>query len=408
MSIPVTVWYGCYSQSWAGVLTDDCFKHPAKFSRALIQRILRHGLEKGYWKRGDRLGDPFGGVGCGGIEAAEIGFEWLGQELEGQFVKIGNENLAANAERWTKAGRPLPKLVQGDSRKFAESVSAILTSPPFTATRGGGGMGAGRHYLGQGGDRAPENIEKLDHGNVDGVLTSPPYETIRAGHGGLNHLPAKKLGQQTGRQNATSNNTSEDEKRYGRGKGQIARTKTADLSAVITSPPYADQDCNFTAGSKRVAWDKGVRKGMKNDGLAGGTYGKTDKANISNLSAIGKDAGETYWAAMQKVYSSCFQAIKAGGYMAVVVKDYVRKWKRVPLCDDTMRLLQHVGFEPVERIHAMVVEHLPHHRDMFTGDAAEPAVKTRKSFFRRLQEQRGAPPIDFEEVLIVRKPKEQK
>ena len=35
-------WYGCYNQSWKGVITDEAFAHPAKFSRGLIERIYRY------------------------------------------------------------------------------------------------------------------------------------------------------------------------------------------------------------------------------------------------------------------------------------------------------------------------------------------------------------------------------
>jgi hypothetical protein len=129
-----------------------------------------------------------------------------------------------------------------------------------------------------------------------------------------------------------------------------------------------------------------------------------DKSYGESEGQIGREAGETYWQAMRKVYTSMFQCIRPGGYAAIVVKDYVRNWKRVPLCDDTMRLLEFIGFEPVERIHAMLVDQLPHHTDMFTGEAADKTKKERKSFFRRLQEQRGAPSIDYEQVLFVRKP----
>lgn len=79
-------WTGCYADSWKGVITDAAFAHPAKFSKALIERILDYMAEKGWIKKGDVIGDPFGGVGTGGIVAAYRGFRWIGNELEPKFV----------------------------------------------------------------------------------------------------------------------------------------------------------------------------------------------------------------------------------------------------------------------------------------------------------------------------------
>jgi hypothetical protein len=108
---------------------------------------------------------------------------------------------------------------------------------------------------------------------------------------------------------------------------------------------------------------------------------------------------------MAKVYHSCLLALKPGGVMAIVVKDFVKDKKRMPLCDDTMRLLVWLGFEEVERIHAMLTEEQIH-EDMFEGTTTK--RKEKKSFFRRLHESKLAPDdprrIDYEEVLIVRKP----
>lgn len=89
-----------------------------------------------------------------------------------------------------------------------------------------------------------------------------------------------------------------------------------------------------------------------------------------------------------------------GGVLAVVVKDYVAKGKRVPLCDDTARLLEHCGFVVIERIHAMLVSETTH-GDLFNGETTKKT--SRKSFFRRLAEANGSPEINFEEVIVAQK-----
>jgi hypothetical protein len=85
--------------------------------------------------------------------------------------------------------------------------------------------------------------------------------------------------------------------------------------------------------------------------------------------------------------------------LVVVVKSYVKAGKRVPLPMQTLKLLIHLGFTPIERIKAMLVEETV--TPGLFGDVTK--IKERKSFFRRLAEKKGSPRIDFEEVLIVRK-----
>jgi len=42
--------------------------------------------------------------------------------------------------------------------------------------------------------------------------------------------------------------------------------------------------------------------------------------------------------------------------MAVVVKRYVKNKQIVPLSDQTLELLLHLGFQPLERVQAMLVK----------------------------------------------------
>lgn len=85
------VWSGCYESGWKGVITPESFAHPAKFSRSLIERIFTHCLDRGYLKKGDSVGDCFGGIGTGGIMASYAGLEWIGCELEPRFHKMAED-----------------------------------------------------------------------------------------------------------------------------------------------------------------------------------------------------------------------------------------------------------------------------------------------------------------------------
>lgn len=342
---PVIEWHGCYDKSWAGFITKDSYGHPAKFSRGLIERIYDHMYLRGWLAAGSTVGDPFGGIACGGIIAAYRGHHWYGMELEPRFVNWGHANIAWHAYKLQQLGCPLPVLVQGDSRKFS----------------------------------------LLWDDDAQAIITSPPYIDIAAGAGGLNHKPARKAGQQTGRARGASQSA---DQKYGRTPGQISRLPKGGLDAVATSRPFANcepcQDKKFKINDGRKCRPQGQ------DG-----YGKTD-------GQIGNQEGETYWQAMRIVYAQCYAALRSGGVIGVVVKDYIKGGQRVRLCDDTLTLLTSLGFMPLERVHAMLVSETQH-PDMFNGHDVQ--RKERKSFFKRLYESKpGAERVDWEEVLFCQKP----
>lgn len=509
-----TIWHGCYESSWSGFITSESFKHPAKFSRALIERIYDHMLAKGWLKPGDLVGDPFGGVATGGLIAAYRGLRWHGLELEPLFVELARANIELHRLRLQAISCPLPDIRQGDSRKFHEAIEdtvAMISSPPYAESLKGYKDGidwdkaaptkktSGRHQAPGQSCHSIYGAEKgqigaMPAGTLDGAVSSPPYGTredgsgiavngdtslskggktigrschaivasppyaaISAGAGGLNTKPAKKPGQQSGR-TATLASQNTDQK-YGQSEGQISRLKSGTVDGCVASPPYCEtlhhgggpntaRDKTRGGGSLQAIkdgypesegqigalksgtadavvssppWEKNCEGGRKASRLGAATkilkckrgHGASDAAVLAqaerdelkiygdSAGQIGKESCETYWQAMMQVYSSCFLAIKAGGYIGIVVKDYVKDKKRVHLCDDTMRLLEHVGFVLVERVHAMLVKETTH-ADLFEGETV--TTKSRKSFFRRLTESKGSPAIDFEEVLFMQKP----
>ena len=467
---PVLVWHGCYEESWKGFITDASFAHPAKMSRALLRRIIAHGFERQWWAPGSIIGEPFGGIGTTAIEGTYAGLRVVSNELEPKFCGLAAANIERHRYGWEQMGRTLPLFHQGDSRQFDSivarlfeafpawrAVDAALTSPPFNTREDGQGIAATGETTGS----------PLGRSIMAGSITSPPYEVIAAGAGGLNHKEAAP-GQQGGRKNGVSQDV---DQRYGKAEGQIAGTASGPLEAAITSPPYekglgkggrreateidkekgldamcterygkeAGQIENCSAGTIDASvtsppWEAGAEGhiGAKKWGdpklaaakMAASTSSKAhsnsaaarerqferdkDKTYGDSEGQVGKMKRETYWQAMRAVYEALYRALKPGGVAAIVVKDYVRDKRRVALCDDTLRLLCWIGFEPVERIRAMVVQETrtAAKDDLFGVETTK--RKEKKSFFRRLHEATMAADdprrIDFEEVLCVRKP----
>lgn len=470
-AIPVEIWHGCYDAQWRGLMTSEAFAHPAKFAPGLIERIYRHGLAAGWWRKGETIGDPFGGVAGGGILAGYCGLNWVGVELEQKFVDLGNTNLERHGPKWLAMGDATRvALVQGDSRRFAEiclelpvrgqtypaCADAIVTSPPYADGGQGGGPDsnpdrlegtAGRSIsLRDGYGNSAGQIGELAVGSVEGIVTSPPYDAglghgygakMRegdAGRGDKNYTKSLAAGYGDSKRNignlasgsvdavvtsppflaaksdttTTSRGLAEtgytargrDERVHdrtylaGRGEhrtpGNVEMLPPGSIDAVVTSPPFGDeQPCASQTRAKQNYHAFTCGDGAKRDQV---------QRSDGNIATLG--AGETYWQAMDQVYRQCLLALRPGGVMAVVVKDYVKNKARVPLCDQTMRLLQHIGFEPIVRIRAMLVKETKH-AGLF-GEHVD--RKERKSFFRRLAEKKGSPRIDWEEVLVVRAP----
>jgi DNA modification methylase len=404
-----TIWEHCYDDGWQGFITKESFAHPAKYSRGLIERIFDHMLTRGWLHKGDVVADCFGGIATGGIVAAYRGLRWYGVELEPRFVGFARANIALHKSKLEYLGRPLPMIVRGDSRKFAQivgEIAGVVTSPPYAETKTTAGnvgnatnnaWGKGKQLASaqEGYGAAPGQIGWLKSGSVDAVVSSPPFrdarsDTTKAG-------ATKGGGPCAERLHSVQAGTT-----YGKSDGQIDNLATGDVHAVVTSPPW-EKNCegdikrhkvNFLPDNGKGHYASPAAKERAMQKAEQKVYGDTD-------GQIGQETKESYWMAMKLVYAQCHLAIKPGGYIAVVIKDYVKDKQRVPLCDDTVKLLEHLGFELVERVHAMLVKET-RHGDLFNGHTT--SKTERKSFFRRLAESKGSPPIDFEQVIFCRKP----
>lgn len=407
-------WTHCYEKSLSGFIVPEAFGHPAKLSLALTERIFDHMIAQGWLAPGDLVGDCFGGVAVGGLVAAYRKLNWIGVELEPRFVLWGNQNIELHRSKLNNLGAPVPQLIQGDSRKFSQLIAAhlagVVSSPPYAQSLRGlnynqidaSKLDPTKHHTGKNSQlhlkasygKEPGQIERLPEGTIKACVTSPPYATISAGAGGLNHKPAKAAGQQSGRAKDSASQSADQ--KYGNSEGQIAQ-----LVGDVTSPPW---ESNCEGGVRKGKLKRAPTEGKGNyaspearaaqlDRDAEKTYGETE-GNIGNTRQ------ETYWDAMHLVYSELYAALRHGGVAAIVVKDYCKDRQIVPLCDDTAKLLKHVGFRIVQRAHAMLVNETKE-ADLFTGETV--TRRERKSFFRRLYEKAGGPKIDFEQVIFAQR-----
>lgn len=85
----VTDWFGLYGGGgWGGILNPEAYSHPAKVAPGLAAKLYEYALERGYLRPGDWVVDPFGGIGGFAYHAILNGLNFVGCELEQNFVDL--------------------------------------------------------------------------------------------------------------------------------------------------------------------------------------------------------------------------------------------------------------------------------------------------------------------------------
>lgn len=427
MNKKIDSWTGCYPSNWKGLITDESFAHPAKYSNKLIRRIYEHMFAEGWLKPGMTVVDPFGGVALGAFDACRLGLNWRGVELEPRFVKWGNENI----ELWNKKFSGMPRwstdavLLRGDSRFLAQVLSeaqGCVSSPPFSERHSydddrtvtaveklkntpGSKIGGVRIHdnagnsdgqLGQmkatnesfrvalssppyadgsqhtgGDDKHPERMEGGEYFGVglNGVVSSPPYAETRNAPGGdnINNLRRNNYGN----------------KNYGIEFAQLGAMKATDkgFDAAISSPPFQGNSggTNVTAKSGALADERLLKRHAAGNSEAG--YGESS----GNL---GSELGNDFWLSARTIIEQVYTVLAPGAHAVWVVKNYVKNKQIVPFCEQWQQMCEAVGFVTLHEHHAMLVRSNGKSIDL-EGNVREHIVES-KSFFRRIAEKKVA------------------
>lgn len=393
-----THWTNCYGKPWGALCAEGMAKHPAKYSRALIYKIVAHMVAAGYIARGDTVLDPFGGVALGAIPLIERGIHWAGVELESHFVALAQANIdkwndtyRGRVQNWGRA-----TIYWGDSRyllpRVASAFGAVMGSPPYGNSVHKDDYEAGVHKFARSSGREQDDaaldalrasgygttlgqLGEMGAGDFDAVMSSPPYAQSlhQRGHG----IDVDQCARERDR---------------GRCLPAID-TVGAGYGAVVSSPPYADN----------VAGDDPQKRG--------GLYRDPKRANDVNLIAkdgdsdgqLGHVTGDTFWAASKLIVSACYDLLRPDSVAVWVVKNYARNWKLVPFAERWLDLQLSCGFTHIETIVAHQVDDKGVVQQGLFGD--DKALERRHGgLFRRIYEKRGGPVIACEYVLILKKP----
>lgn len=174
---------------------------------------------------------------------------------------------------------------------------------------------------------------------------------------------------------------------------------------VVSSPPYWDTK---VGGNDPEIERARVARKIASGEIDPATAAKYSAHSQDVLGQYGDHPGnlgnrdqETFWTAARDIVAECHAILKPGGVAVWVVKGFIRKGKLVDFPHEWQRLCESVGFVLVEEIHASLVKE-QRNADLFGGQQVQRTE--RKSFFRRLAEKKGSQPIDFETVLVMRKP----
>jgi hypothetical protein len=174
------------------------------------------------------------------------------------------------------------------------------------------------------------------------------------------------------------------------------------VAGIVTSPPYADSVNSERNGIDWRKMEHGQRDRTKEPNYA--TYngsGITAQRYGETAGQLGTAQGDTFWAAALQIVQQCFVLLKPGGVAIWIVKSYVRDKQLVDFPGEWKTLCEHVGFQTLHVHQALLVDSYGTQGGLF-GPETE-VTRARKSFFRRLAERNGAPPIDCETVLCMRK-----
>jgi len=397
----VDEWASCYDLSYRGIIVDEAFCHPAKMSRGLLTRILRHAKEEEWLWPGAVIVDPFGGIFTTGLLGAYEGYQVVGVELESEFYRLANSYdcpglTKAEWVRWFNRYRRNPDICPACHHKaqtWYEKHSGVIPSQEphhFVGNielhaRKLAALGCPQPVIIQGDSR---RLCELLQG-ADCVISSPPFqESLQSKDAEFHAKWCKEHGRDVTKPNYQGKIAG-----YGQTPGQLGAMRPGDVNLICSSPPY---EGNPHAGESKNGF---VYTGEHN--YTGSRCSINRYDTNKSQDNLGNSQGDTFWAASRIILEQSYAILRPGGVAIWVVKDFVRNKKRVDFTGDWRRLCESVGFKTLHEHHAMLIKETEH--QTFFGP--ETTIKEKKSFFRRLCESKGSPKIDFETIYCMCKPK---
>ena len=250
-------WHGYYKPWPKNILLAESYRHPAKVSFALAERIYRHCLDEVWLKPGNRVIDPFAGIGGFAFHAMQFGMDFVGMELEPDFIELAQESYTCpgfDRDFWRRyQGRQEFIGLLREMRALCPSCETALAPKAKMNKRTGRVIErriphqAAHVYRGNiprwenrfNGSFAQRGTARIVQGDSRSLLAvlaesgaaacvaSPPY--VSGGH----HPD------QTGAWGGQAQSVPRNLAGYGQAEGQMGQMPEGRLDAAISSPPYA-------------------------------------------------------------------------------------------------------------------------------------------------------------------------
>jgi hypothetical protein len=327
----------------------------------------------------------------------------------------GHPSLGSvNKDDWGNDGRDIAgrRGLNGNYGHTPGQLGAMVVgSPPFAGNTGGRGEASrngidaalfDRHGGGmkKGTGSDPANLDNLPQGTPPAmVIGSPPYaESLKPETEEQTRRKQERIAKSKSLYDGRAIEVPSAGKAalgggYGDAPGQLG-------AMVVGSPPYATGGIHHNG------------KGTDTQELIASQAKRTDPSRgamgVSSVSDYGQTTGqlaiespETFWTAARTIVEQCYLLLPAGGAAVWVVKNYIKGGREVDFTGQWQALCESCGFETLHIHRAMLVKRRGAQAG-FDGAMVSKDV-SRKSFFRRLSERRGSPPIDWETVLCMRK-----
>lgn len=223
----------------------------------------------------------------------------------------------------------------------------------------------------------PDNIGNLLKGDIDAVVTSPPYAGKEKGIGDwktprddfqkwvIDQLKTKGYIEWRGKRytekewramnhgrldgRTTKGVHKQPTTGYSMDPNNIGNLPKGEISAIITSPPYAESVSAKGEPKKRAERMKKAGHDPKTIIGRKARCGEIDWQYSEDKDNLGNLKKKSYLSEMKKVYGQCFSVLKQGGLAILITKNFVRNYKQVRLDIDTILLMESCGFKLIDR-----------------------------------------------------------
>ena len=233
---------------------------------------------------------------------------------------------------------------------------------------------------------SPGQLGRMKDDGFDAAVSSPPFRQTTGGTN-VTSDSGPLADAALVHRHAAGNQAAQG---YGAADGQLANMAEGEFDAAVTSPGYGGSELSTDKKfADAVARD---RRNSSHLDLSADAYGDE---NISGMN------GDNFWSAAAVIVAQTYAALRVGSMAVWILKGFIRDGKLVDFPAQWRALCEAAGFVTLHEHHALLTTD---HGTQLAHDGNHKHKRTeRKSFFCRLAEKKGAPPIDYETIYCMQK-----